>query len=197
MPAGLLIYNDHNTVLIDNEYQNLAVVSQGTQSNPPSYDGSNLTAIKATSLAHTSYSWWKFGNPVAPTGNAGLQVFDAAGNLTFDSRLKYARVIDVFTGPTTGTATHTYDAGRSYAVITAKRGWKTEQETRQDPDEPPGIQNYRRRFILARCYVSGASVIAGWHTGPWGNWSGPIQTPPAPPTNDSWAQYMVLDVTGY
>ena len=201
MPAGLeAIFNNHGSVLLDDNYHNLAVVAEGTQANWPGYDGASLIAVRSADFAQTSYQWWKFGDPVAPVANnAGLQVFNASGALVFDSRLRYARVVDVFAGPTleVNTVTRTYTAGRTYAVITAKRANFMEQEVRDDPFSPPGWYNYRRRWWSCRARYSGASIIAGWHALAWGDWSGALQVIPNPITDDRVSQFMVLDVTGY
>lgn len=194
MPAGIIIYNDHETVLIDDTYSNLSVRSKGTQASSPPATG--VTAYRYTSLTLDAHSWWNFNRPIA-LGTYGLQVFDAAGNCTFDAAQQYARVVDVFNGPATGTITKTYTAGRVYAVVTAKRGLKTEQEVRPDPSSPAGWYNYRRQLFLARAYASGASIIAGWHANPLGEWSPPIQVVPSPTAADAASQFMVLDVTGY
>lgn len=52
----------------------------------------------------TSFKWWAFAPPntSASGPGQGLQVFDANGNCTFDSSLKYLRVAEVLNGTTSG-----------------------------------------------------------------------------------------------
>lgn len=75
--------------------------------------------IVASHLQTASVEWYKFDGPPPPVSNYGLQVRDAAGRLMFDSNRKVARVHDVvpLSLANNYTATRTYTAGRTYAVI--------------------------------------------------------------------------------
>jgi len=198
MPAGIQIINSAGTVQIDETYRNLALREQGTQAGPPAVPGTGMLAFKYSDLGGATYKWWRFDVPIPSGATHGLQIFNAAGECTFDAMLKYARVVDVFAGPTSGTVTKSYASGREYAVIMVKRGVIVEQQVRNDPGSPPGWYNYRRRFIQSRAYVSGSQVIAGWYTPEWADsWSGPLQVVPSPTMDDTAAQYIVVDSTGY
>lgn len=199
MPAGIIIYNAGGTVQIDDTYRNLAVSESGTQAASPTVPGSGVLAYQYAALTGGNYKWWRFDVPTPTSATYGFQVFDAAGNCTFDALQKYARVVDSFAGPATATTiTKTYTAGRQYAVITTKRGAKVEQEVRAATGMPSGWYEYRRRIIGARAYVSGVQVIAGWSNPTWPEtWNGPIQVVPTPAMDDTASQYLVLDVTGY
>lgn len=198
MPAGIQVFSSAGTVQIDENYRNMAVREKGTQATPPTVPGAGLLAYQRSDMAGTNYTWWRYDAPQPSGAHYGLQVFNAAGNVIFDATLQYARVVDMFMGPASGTLTKTYAAGRAYAVITGKRGVLVEQQVRADPDSGHPFYNYRRRFIQSRTYVSGNQVIAGWYTPAWAdNWSGPLMVIPDPAADDTAAQYIVLDVTGY
>lgn len=68
---------------------------------------------------NTAVPYYIFGTPPAPSGNFGLELYDAAGVLAFSVQNKPLRLRDVLVG-TTGLAAgvgndRVYDAGRVYA----------------------------------------------------------------------------------
>ena len=64
--------------------------------------------------------WYRFGTPApSTTNNAGLRVYNASGQLTFDSNHNQARV---HSSVTSEAATPVGTTGRKYAVILARRG---------------------------------------------------------------------------
>lgn len=218
MPAGIIVYNDHGSVLIDANYANLGKRAKGTltatgtaaQSSPESpvfaLNGTGLAAVSditngvagIVKAGTDTTTWYSFDRPTA-VGTAGLQVFDATGKLVFDAANQYARVVDVFSGAdqVAWSQSRTYTSGRTYAVATLKRARWTEEETRPDPVQPVGWYNYRRRFVFAGSQVSGATVTVAQVATAWGEWSGPLQVIPPLPAGDYSAQFAVIDVTGY
>ena len=50
------------------------------------------------------------------TENVGVQVFNGDGTLAFDSRIRYPKLVDVYITTGFTTVSHTYAAGRKYAV---------------------------------------------------------------------------------
>ncbi len=190
MPAGLLITNNADTVLIDDTYRNLAVVDSGAAPGnaPPS---AGVVALASTDYDSASFNWWHFGVPAAGA-NYGLQVFDAAGNLTFCGALKYARVVDTFTGPGigAGTVTKTYAAGRTYATITSRLAFNEWEQRGTAPDQEHRVITHR-----LRSRVNGTQVQATWVSTVTIDWTpGPGTTVPTPTHSPS---IIVVDVTGY
>lgn len=149
MPAGFIVYNDHDTVQVDETFSALSISSQGIIASPnvgpggpDGPGGGSLPAgaiNRGTAIHSAAYSavggtpalglyvsetshpieWYAFGPPTA-SGGAGIQVFNASGACVFDSSRKHARVVDVFSGVTS----RTYPPGRKYAVMqlaTARR----------------------------------------------------------------------------
>ena len=192
MPAGIIVYNTSGTVQIDDTYRNMALRAKSSSGTPTA---SGLYAYQRNETSG-SVSWWQYDWPDTPTSTFGFQVFDASGNCTFDAMQKYARVVDVFAGPINlaGAVTKTYPSGRSYAVITAKRGLHVDQRTR-----PNGAQvDYQRRFVRPISYVAGANVSVKWTLPEWPTaWIGPVSTAPAPTADDLSSQFIVLDVTDH
>jgi hypothetical protein len=68
--------------------------------------------------------YWIYDVPVSSGQNAGMQIFNSAAQLVFDSGRKYLRVVDSFAFDAsqigTGSQTKTYPAGRDYAFVTAR-----------------------------------------------------------------------------
>lgn len=202
MTAGIqAITNNHGTILIDDTYRNMAVIGNGTHANTASTPGTIYRAILSTTLDYTTYYWWDFGYPTAaPSGTGALEIRNALNQVCFNSLYQYARVVDVFDYDSYSNLVKTYPSGRSYAIITAKRGCVVSQEVREDPDSPPGtFYNYRRKFDYARAAVFGGTITAGWTNNPYpATWSGPLSAGSIPsPMDDTKATFIVLDVTGY
>lgn len=117
MPAGLQVTGSHNILQIDEAYRNLALRVKGTlPATAPSI--SNFTypilAIRAPSTSNGAFpigysdsggtrtfgfrdspndaEWFIFDVPITQS-NVGLQVFDTAGALVFDSGNDYMRPV--------------------------------------------------------------------------------------------------------
>lgn len=125
---------------------------------------------------------------LASGANHGLQVFNAAGTMVYDSALKYLRVVDFFTEDVTASWTRSYTAGRRYAVCVNKLGY-TFTVTH------PSL--YRVNVKLPLYTWSNSYTIS----------CAPAEFTPAqtdyfdPPTitipTDQTVQTLILDVTGY
>jgi len=181
MAFGIEVENNHGTLLLDATYRNLAVTSASTGGVVAVGDGRSF----------------RFDVPTPPGPGWGAQVFTASGQCVFDSRLKYARVVDTLSGPLSGSTTHTYPAGRQYAVITNKRAVEMSYEVRDAPGSPAGWYNYRAIFRRCLPSVSGNMVTLAWGVFGTGDWSPPVQVIPTPATADYQSRFVVLDVTGY
>jgi hypothetical protein len=137
MPAGFQVFNDSNTVQVDQDYLCLQFVAKGSQTlttrmtaagimdpgvassvqsqtgnawvNPlgtgaPSFAGDGLVAFRArgggrVGVGYTNtglpvfigdsptagpiVDWWQFGRAAVRSSGAGLEVYDASGNLVF------------------------------------------------------------------------------------------------------------------
>ncbi|MDR5801213.1 hypothetical protein [Caballeronia sp. LZ001] len=86
--------------------------------------------------------YWIFDDPVQATrsGNYGLQVFNSAGSLVFDSRSKYMRVLDSVRG--NGNLSDPIEAGftRSYSGLPAVvQGQLRFRVTNNATGQPPAI----------------------------------------------------------
>lgn len=193
MAFGLEVRNSHGTVLIDDTYRNLAVASSGSYPAqfPPVTD---LTAIAAPDFAHTSFNWWCFGPP-GQGGGWGLQVFNASGQVTFDSSHKYARVVDVYAdvpAAGAGMVTKNYPTGRTYAAITSLIFYSVWETRGSGVGEEYRVLDYR-----LRTRINGGQVQTMWHETVAIDWQpspGAVPTFPIP-TYDT--RVIVLDVTGY
>lgn len=122
--AGIQIVNPNTgAIVIDERFRGVALL--------PSTSNALL-------VAYSGNSAYAFGYPPSTppaSGEAALIVKDASGNVCFDSRLRYANIVDTFdvprgvngsTGnqPITDTLlTRTYPAGRAYAVAMMTGGW--------------------------------------------------------------------------
>lgn len=218
MAYGIEVTNDHGTVLIDDSYSNLAVRHQGTLSagaglrtvSVPGLD-QPVPAVRSTAYAATAsrqgstgyiwsaggaqVHWYVFDTPTS-SGDYGLQVFNAAGQLTFDAYRKYARVRSV----QSGVGSQTYDSGRLYAVATLSPARRRRVETRPDPT--PGSQlvfvDLFDEQVCAR--VNGATVQTAWQTiiaAPGLSPQDPGTVPQGWSDNAANAQFAIIDVTGY
>lgn len=223
MPAGLIVYNDHGTVQIDETYRNLAVAAQGTPTmdgngaaaTPVIHSTTGMMAVRGAYL--TRYFNWPASNDAklfstpgqqasyylfdVPSGAAsfGFQVFTAAGDLAFDAAKKYARVRDTFT--TTGPYPHTrtYDAGRTYAAIIARAPLLYEVRNAA-PWSQGGVDGWYYEIweVGMGVRMSGASVIFDWMQ-PGGIVGSTVEPMPVlPPSVASGTlSAHIIDVTGY
>lgn len=130
MPAGFQTLNtDANTIQIDQDYRNMFLVSQGVGGTIP--PASNyyypLLALQQPALGTGAY--YTFGSAVPSNvrwfifdvahpwmgGNAGFQVFDASGQLVFDSSFMPMRIRHYQEVSAAGGLT--LEAGRQFATI--------------------------------------------------------------------------------
>lgn len=132
---------------------------------------------------------FKDAPPQASTGAYGFQLFDARGNLTFDSNSNFMKISNVFTVPTTGLKVEAWPTpGRSYAVglgVYAKC-WRGAAQA----GIPWGV-------LLSYCVrvgpTSGGGGLAAIASRPWGGAGDP---PPGDTPMASPPTAMVVDVTG-
>jgi len=133
--------------------------------------------------------YYMFDKPLSSlaVGNAGLKVYNASGQLTFDSRLKYARVVDIFGGETQGqwVGTRTYAAGRKYAVAQLRSAWR-----KSTSNAGGGFYDLTFRTSMAR--VVDNQVITSLQIE-----SVKIEFDRPLNIDNMSAQFAVLDVTGY
>lgn len=214
MSAGLIIYNDAGKIQIDENYRNLLVQNSGTNGTPAAsgitYPLCALqcpdfavayTFTKTSSVSYTvqkagagSHKWWVYDLSSTPAGSAGLQVYNAAGALVYDSLRKAMKVVDYkkwTTNAWVGQA-YTYPAGRSYAVVI---GTYASRSTRERLSS--GVDGYEIQEIQ---YYGGAKVVGNVVTLDWINVrdetfldANPAQYETERPAMDM----LVVDVTNY
>lgn len=182
MPTGMQSISDYGTIQFDENFRTLFARSQGLGGQPSLSPASMpLCALANTTLTNAfglvsggsiTYGpalpgdslWWVFDVLAGgPTGaNYGFQIFDAAGNCTFDAAGKMMRLVDAFGGNLEGhwVGTRTYPAGRNYAVIVAKTGYWYTEETIKAGTQWRHIDTMR--YTGTR--VSGNQVITDWYT---------------------------------
>lgn len=219
MPAGIEVINNASTVLIDENYSNLAVRASGTLTastastgrvtlassglNSPMFaiapSAQQFSVVRFNSTTgdiviqgrnltqSTNFPYYIFDLPVASSVNAGLKVYNASGVLTFDSNLKYARVVDVFGGSAEANwaGARTYTSGRTYAVVELNQAF-----TRTTANLGGGTYEYtaRRSSLKVVSNVVTTGFITTYVK------TGPTNLPAI--TNNA-ARFAVLDVTGY
>lgn len=202
MTAGFYVENNHGTVLIDDTYANVCLLSKGNQSSPPPIVSEDFYAIQRdTNEWGSPYRWWRFGKPTS-VASYGLVIYNAAGKPTFDATKKYARVVDVVEGPLgfTQVTAKTYASGRSYAVVTARGGFAEDLVTKPaGPGFPSNYVYYQYLIRTATSWVSGNTVRFGWtpRQPETGLWMGPALGGHRPERQTRATTYIVLDVTGY
>jgi hypothetical protein len=218
MSVGLTIINNYGTILIDENYKNLALRQKtATATTTPlgrvtvPMSGMNTPMVALASAQYTgvksirsdlasfliqgrdigtdAVTAYVFDEPQASGVVAGLLVYNAAGQLTFDSGNKYARVVDVFGGAALADwqPLRSYAAGRNYAVVCLKRAYRKEVINN-------GGGNYDIRW-----YMSGTRVVNETVQGSMIRYKEDnvnAGSAPAQVTDYS-AQFAVLDVTGY
>lgn len=141
MPVGFQSIGDHGVYQIDELYQNLQLRAKGTFANHTAVSLANATmpviAVRTThangalfiggGFSGSTYTfnfrnpvvsgdYWIFDVPV-DSGNVGLQIFNAAGAMVFDSSLDYMKMAGA---ATIGTSTE--PAGKTYAWIQTGTG---------------------------------------------------------------------------
>lgn len=219
MPAGIQIVNNFGTILIDENYKNLALRQKTATTTVAASNGRATVAMSGMNapmiaLASTAYTGVKhmlsslasfviqgpsvgsqavtayvFDEPQASGMSQGLMVYNAAGELTFDSGNKYARVVDVYGGANLADwqPARTYAAGRTYAVVQLKRAYRKEVINN-------GGGNYDIIWYMSAARVNGAVVEGNMIRYKTDNVN--LGSAPAQVTDYS-AQFAVIDVTGY
>lgn len=204
MPAGIEIIGDHGSVILDENYSNLALRLKGTATLSSIGTGprGNSVDIDVTGLglnrpmvaircpgpgmvgfghfsrtgnrlrfhgtAGQSFTYYVFDTPIMTTTTNGLKIWNAAGDLVFDSNQKYARVRDVqnfttLSGVTGYPRTLTYESGREYAVICPRASAKRNDVERSGLGGTCGPQErrYRVNSYIVSSNTSGATVNIG------------------------------------
>jgi hypothetical protein len=219
MTAGFQVINNAGSILIDENYVNLAMKSKGSGStsgptglnrltvalsglstpmvalaSPVRFVGlKNFAADMSSMLLQgegsvtSAVNYYIFDKPTSSGVNQGLQVFDAAGGLVFDSGNKYARVVDIFGGAAEAnwTPARVYPAGRTYAVVELKRAYRKEVTSL-------GGGNYDISWLISSFRMVGTTF-----EGKMIQYKEALSVPIQTAVTDNSAQYAVLDVTGY
>jgi len=142
------------------------------------YDAANNRhgfVVTTTGAVGSTVPFYIFDVPFDSNPGFGLQVFNAAGQKTFDALQKYLRVIDVFSGPARPLVTKTYNASRLYACIHMVNGWS--------------IDYHAGNTMLKGSSVSGGTVNAQGMTVD-GNQGNNV-------TYEQQGTILVVDVTNY
>jgi hypothetical protein len=104
----------------------IAVAGGGYAAAQSYYDAPNARygfIITSASGVGAQVPYYIFDVPFDSSPGFGLQVFNPAGQKTFDILQKYLRVIDVRTSNARDGTTYNYDPSRSYACIHTVNGW--------------------------------------------------------------------------
>lgn len=146
MPAGIIIYNDAGTVLLDDTYPNMTLRAKGSVtigaggSSVVTVSGATASARMAWRSSSPVFSfpggggngswtvyapegavvdWYCFDKPIAGTSTFGLCVYDSTGALTFEFSSAAARIRAAINATTQAgwATTFTYDTGKTYAVM--------------------------------------------------------------------------------
>lgn len=131
-----------------------------------------------------------FNKPVYQGSGSGLVVYDASGNVTFDSRQKYARVHALLQGSGLSTQSFTYTAGRTYAAMQCKfAGYRESVYT-------PGINYTQDRIGMGISFSSNVATISQVEI-----FTSNVYYPGSSTAynRQDWLDYswLILDVTGY
>lgn len=240
MTAGLELINNSGTVLINAENPNLAFRAKGSLTGSGTFTitgincpvvGINCTGgragITAISTSGTSKTytvtassgsvvteWYHFDLLTAPSSGPGLQLFNASGQLTFDSSAKILRVVNAewvwnyAADPNGGgsqifdTKVYSYSNARKYIVaFDAPPSFDEYEETNY------GGYQWRYRYgntAAVQMEPSGSNTkitinsLKGFSEG-WTPWSTPPTDFVDPPNGGFYFGFsvMVIDVTGY
>lgn len=117
--------------------------------------------VQVAGAVGTTFDYYLFDEPVLQNLKVGLEVYNSAGQLTFESGQKYIRVVDFIknVAATSGTSTtdYTYTAGRTYAFGFASMGYLSLYITPGPGGLPAGsVNNY---------LVGGLSITDGVRIG--------------------------------
>src|SRR5690606_30472271 len=141
---------------VENADSPVVVVYSPTFIRAPYIDWVSSTKRYHTGLVYGSFGsvnidFFAFDKLVASGNTYGLKLYDAAGNLTFDSSLKHARVVADLTANGTFNGT----SGRKYAGVIVGSYYK-------DEIIDPGIPGQRQRDVYATHIRStGSQLIVG------------------------------------
>lgn len=143
--------------------------------------------------AGVSVTVFTFDEPTV--GSFGLQVYNASGQVVFDSSNKYARVVDVVSG-TTAQIVKTYTSGRTYAVAYLKKGSRQQRQFTSSGCGAGSARNWLSR------YSSTVKVAANVVTFDWEmyyDWGAYDVCEPRSYNSytDTSFTAVVIDVTGY
>ena len=169
--------------------------------------------VRTQSWSNVSVSYWIFDTAALTIGSSApefLLINDAYGNMVFHGGMKPLAVVDFITltmppnswdGGTYNGAVQqqtTYPAGRSYAVIQATMGVRTEtfepEETYWIPE--PGNKPSQSYYMHSAATVDGSTVTVGLET--FESWASEQPTYIADTAASAGAlNWLVVDVTGY
>lgn len=240
MPAGLQVFNDSNTVQIDDEYSNLMFIRKGTLTLT---DGGTLDVVvtnrvspkvairvtdnqassKSTACLYsvidsgstrtfryrveagivgavTTLEYFVFDRGTPVSSGFGLQTFNSAGELIFDSGQKYLAIDSVLVsnnyeadGFTFAGKSIVINTSRTYAIVFGEYGgYWTGQNI---PANPPFPQTYDDRT-----FAIGMRSITGGFVGALQNMFIIIRQNAEGPTGTVKFlrfSFLVVDVTGY
>jgi hypothetical protein len=234
--AGFYAQNpDTGTFLIDETFRSLAVRRKGTVTLGADGSGSvswespvmPMLAVRCTKevavfggtvifggnlvwrlwgTPGAVVSYWLFDVPVPTGGTHGLQLYNAAGELTFDSSMQYARYAGIYfvDDVETTSPSYTLPAGKTYAVVLLKSGWQFETQVMDDglPRSPQGNYYLRDRFNSGGCSINSNVLHFDWYdTRTFSEWSDHVYTAEDVFAHQTYGHYtvhaLVLDVTGY
>lgn len=157
-----------------------------------------------TSWFGLDVDYFVFDKPATLGSGYGLRVFDASGNVTFDSRLKYMRVQELIIDQTSNGDgmdwSRTFTSGRRYAVVTTL--WNIYAESSQwVDDEIPGIPQYYwsfQTYHYAVDWTSAHQLSATWQPYQSGS-GGPDPSPISGLPSGSYGPNgrMIIDVTNF
>jgi len=235
MPAGFYAQNpDSGTYVIDDTFRSLAVRATGTVTLDADGYGSvtragpvspmlaircttNTAVFGGTVFTGGSMNWnlrgtpgavvtyYVFDVPTAQPGNYGLQIYNAAGQLCFDSSMQYARFAGrlLDDNVTVTPASLTLPTGKTYAVVMLKSAWEFHRNYKTEGiPSPEGNTYFRTRFDRGGVSVNSNVIQMGWYDlGNYDDWSDhpfPAEQLYLHPTYGHYsADALILDVTGY
>lgn len=138
----------------------------------------------------TVVKYWLFGPPSIPSSGVGLRIYNAAGAPVFDAAQKYMRVVGTITGTADGnaTASQTFTAGRTYAVIQQSPAAFARNINTGLPQDP------KWTLVDMRGIAPINNNVVSWTRDEINqqNWG-----PTAPPNYNLTATAVIIDVTGY
>ena len=206
MPEGLLISNDNNTVQVDSTYKNMTLNQIRNVSNPILHDINKVIALRteegpfsircyckdsincyyAVNRGVTCYEYtWQSLPSVA---GAGLEIYDAQGNVVFNSNIKPLRVLDFVSLDVRSITSFSRNyAGKKIAIVPSQipYNWERNQQN---------VRGYSTIFTITGSNLSVTYGIAAEWYAYKGSLSasatrGDLFTP--------YANFLVVDVSNY